>query len=133
LFLRLSIPDVAIGAGIFGLAGALAPNLCACSLPEIYLPGFAIGIVTYLVAAPLLYRVFRLRPMHFPKCPHCGAPDGPWGIPATTQSKCEQLICGHCGAETTFWYNNPVSSEVGSGSSYVLRWPRPLGIWKRLS
>lgn len=41
------------------------------------------------------------------------------------------MICGQCGVATEFIYSGGVR-HLGAGlkPTYVLRWPRPLGIWK---
>ena len=138
MFLHLGTADLAVGLGVFGAAGAtgavvyshLGLTHDAWALPI----ALAIGAPAYLVIAPLVYRAAGLRPMHYPPCPHCAAPDGPWGIQhRTTAARQEVMLCGPCGATTLFVHRGRPDLDATPGlPAFQLRWPRPLGIWRRI-
>jgi hypothetical protein len=136
MFFRLGLGDLTIGVGSFFAAGLTAPIIFGIvpKAPVDLFFVFGLGAVIYLIAAPALYRVLNMRPMHFPKCPHCDAKDGPWGIPHGSKPiRAEDLMCGKCGAASTFVYAGGVDSvEAPSKPTFALRWPRPIGLWKRV-
>lgn len=136
MFLRVGLADMAIGLGAFFIAGAAAPLVMGETQPKAmaWVVVACTGSMLYLAAAPVLYRALRLRPMHFPPCPHCAAKEGPWGIPAgSSPVASELLVCGQCARATRFVYTG-ASAEVAATAcpTYVLRWPRPLGLWQRV-
>ena len=138
MFLHLGMADLAVGLGVFGAAGAagavVSLNLGLTQGTWVLPISFAIGVPAYLVIAPIVHRAAGLRPMHYPPCPHCGAPDGPWGYtPGTRPKRQEAMICGRCGAPASFVYRRGTDVEATPGlPAFLLRWPRPFGIWKRI-
>ena len=136
MFFRLGMHDLMVGVGNFFIAGLASPAILgdASNSPA----GFAVtagcGSLLYLITAPPLYRALCMRPMHFPKCPHCETKEGCWGVPAgSTPMQSEDLVCGSCGAATTFIYAaNSADGAPPSKPTFVLRWPRPFGLWRRV-
>jgi hypothetical protein len=134
MFLRLTLSDVLIGLAIFGLSAVEVPTVFGIHTTGLAIAiSFPFGALAYIAVAPLLYQLFRLRPLHYPACPHCGAPEGPWGVesPSAPPSS-EQLPCGRCGQRVEFWYITPKPSQASCAlPAFVLRWPRNLGLWRR--
>ena len=135
MFVRFGMRDLMIAIGSFGAAGIAAPTIFGATDRALaYAVGLGLGSAIYLAAAPALYRIFEMRPMRFPRCPHCDSTDGPWGIPPGSKPvRCEDLVCGNCGGVSTFLYSGGVENiDVASKPTFALKWPRPAGIWTRV-
>ena len=129
MFLRMNMFDLAVGIACSAVAGVVAGGR-----EHVTAIACATWALSYFGAAPIAYRLCRARPMHFPKCPHCQAADGPWGIQAASApDRIEDMQCGQCGKTTSFVYRSDVTlAEMRGEHAYSLRWPRPIGIWKKL-
>jgi hypothetical protein len=125
----LSIALICAGVGGAAVVALLPPT--ASSL-NTHVVGWAVGAGLYLVLAPVIYRSLQLRPMHFPPCPHCGVPDGPWGALPKRPVGSETLMCVHCGQGTEFWYRAPLKAEQCGRTAFLWRWYLPFGFWRRM-
>lgn len=93
------------------------------------------GIIIYLVASPLIYRGFKMRPMWHPRCPSCRDANRFWAYSTRKPNwPREQIRCSNCGTMVELWYVGAPSSDSSANSlpSFALLWPQSLGRWQRL-
>jgi hypothetical protein len=104
------------------------------SLDQIVLLGGAI-VMSLFLSWPIA-RLLGVPPLMIfsGPCPRCGRqPPGWWS--AQIAADLLELWCGDCGQRVHLWMTSP---SVGSANpdevpTYVLRMPRLLGIWRRLT
>lgn len=133
MFLRLSLPDCLIAAVILSFVSGFVPSIVSTDSKTVVVGlSAAIGLSVYLVVAPPLYWLFRLRPMHYPPCPYCVARAGPWVVPSCFAPRIkEDLLCGQCGQLVEFWFATPRKAQISVAiPAFILRWPRPFGLWR---
>lgn len=92
------------------------------------------AIVAAIVVAWPFARLLGMPPlMIFSACPACKRrPPGWWNSGTDTAQL--QLACGECGERVNLWLTSPRPANIVSSDvpTYVLRWPRFLGVWRRV-
>ena len=81
-----------------------------------------------------LYRLFSLRPLILPICPHCKNRHANYHISCMKEESSWVLICYHCGKPLRIVLEGKMDFEVNSDlPTLILQWPKCLGIWKRIT
>jgi hypothetical protein len=91
-------------------------------------------LAAVLLAWPVA-RLFGVGPLMFLSgpCPNCGQRPTAWGV--TEQgAKHIRLVCSNCDQSVELWYSKSIpDAPSGAIPRYRLRWPKFLGLWKRVT
>lgn len=95
----------------------------------------ALMVLVYVVLSPPIYRWFHLKPLCFPRCPHCQHKDRFYYAPkAQAEWPVGKIICANCGSVLELWYDKPSREPSARGVvRFKLLWPQSIGRWRRVT
>jgi hypothetical protein len=91
---------------------------------------FVIALSMFVALCWPIYRLFRLRPLILPICPHCQNRHGNYHIDSEAWPD-GVLICIHCQRPVRLLLaGNAAPEDVSDMPVLRLKWPKFLGLWK---
>jgi len=54
-------------------------------------------------------------------------------VPTRELGASERLVCAGCWQQTEFRYRRSTAMPTDEVPTYLLRWPWPVGLWKRIT
>jgi hypothetical protein len=97
--------------------------------------GTIAGLAIYLVATPVIYQRFHMRPLWYPLCPICRDRNRFWAFKTAMPNwPRENVRCFTCGTILEIWYNpTPNDSRpLAKAPTFALIWPQSFGRWRRI-
>lgn len=128
-------PGMFVIIGLTAIGASISVPVCrAFAIPQnsgaASLIVWSLVLVLFATCAWPLFRGFQLRPLGIPRCPNCLPRQNHFAI--TNHWPKFVMQCLYCDHTLEAWVTDPPTT-FGDVPRFVLRGPRFLGIWRRLS
>jgi len=95
--------------------------------------GIMMGIVSFIIFSPPIYRWCRFLPLFLPRCPHCRREPRGYRITEARWPR-QVFVCRWCQKPTEIWWRKPLMTDVSKTMpSLLLSWPESIGRWRPIS